>query len=100
MVTHLVYFSLKPEAEGRTGAENAALLVERLKQLRGKVPGLRALEAGVNVIQGPDAYDVGLYTQFDDMEGLEAYRVHPAHVEVVEFVKAVTDGRSAVDFES
>ncbi len=99
MITHLVYFSMKLEAEGRSGEENARLLVEKLKGLRGQIPSLRALEAGINLVKEPGAFDVGLFTQFDDIEGLETYRVHPAHLEVVSFVKAVSEARSAVDFE-
>lgn len=99
MVTHLVFFRLKPDAEGRSARENGALLVQKLNDLKGTVPTLRSLEAGSNLLTGKDDYDVGLMTQFDDLDGLEAYRVHPAHQEVIAFVKAVTDGRTAVDFE-
>lgn len=99
MITHLVFFRLKPQADGRTACENSRLLVRKLNALKGTVPTLRALQTGCNLIEADDAYDVGLMTQFDDPEGLEAYRVHPAHQEVVDFVNAVTDARAAVDFE-
>ena len=35
MVRHIVWWTLKPEAEGRTAAENAKLIKQRLEALRG-----------------------------------------------------------------
>ena len=34
MVRHIVWWTLKPEAEGRTAAENAKLIKQRLEALR------------------------------------------------------------------
>ena len=36
MVRHIVWWTLKPEAEGRTAAENAKLIKQRLEALMGQ----------------------------------------------------------------
>ena len=46
------------------------------------------------------AFDVDYRPKLvDDAAGLDAYQVHPAHQEVVGYVRSVAGGRSAVDFE-
>jgi hypothetical protein len=80
-------------------AEHAAGIAARLKGLVGVVPSIRALSTGVNSLPIDGNWDVTLIADFDDAAGLDAYQVHPAHQEVVGYVRSVTGGRSAVDFE-
>ena len=40
-----------------------------------------------------------LLCMFDDMEGLNAYQVHPKHVEFGGFIKKVREARACIDFE-
>jgi len=42
--------------------------------------------------------DLVLTSVVEDERGLEAYRVHPAHQEVVEFLKARSLSSKAVDY--
>lgn len=98
MITHLVFFNMLPEAGGRDAAANAAELVRRLRALPAQIPEIRALEAGTDLSQTPASFDVGLYTRFDSADALETYRVHPAHQEVIAFVKETTSQRAVVDF--
>ena len=44
--------------------------------------------------------DIVLYTTFGSKEDLNAYAIHPLHLEVVEFVKKVVAERRVVDFVS
>jgi len=100
MVTHLVFFNMQPEAAGRTGRENAETLVGMLNALPKSIPELLELQAGLDFSQSPASFQVGLLTKFHSREALEAYRVHPEHQKVVEFVKKTTSDRAVVDFES
>ncbi len=95
---HVVSWKMAAEDPAER-AEHAAGIASRLQALVGVVPQIRTLSAGVNVAY-PDAnWDVVLVADFDDLAGLEAYQVHPAHQEVVAYVRSVVGGRSAVDFE-
>ncbi len=91
MLTHVVCFKF----DATDIAEEAA---RRLLSMAGKVPSLLSIEAGVDVVRSARSYDVGLITKFDDLAGLEAYQVHPVHVEVANYIKTHSKGSVAVDF--
>ncbi|GBU24236.1 hypothetical protein R83H12_00864 [Fibrobacteria bacterium R8-3-H12] len=100
MIKHLVLWKMKPMAEGRTGKENAEILVQRLNALKSVIPCIVSIEAGINYRDLPSAYDVGLHTAFKTKEDLETYQNHPAHVQVAEWTKSgITEARAMADFE-
>ena len=79
MIKHIVMWKLKDEALGATAAENAKRLKERLEALKGVVDGVIELEVGINTNPSEAAFDVVLYSVFETMDALEAYRTHPEH---------------------
>src|SRR5690606_25336691 len=93
MLTHVVCFKFDD-------LQTAEDVKARLQAMAERIPSLRAIEAGVDVLRSPRSYDVALITRFDDLAGLEAYQVHPVHQEVVEFIKPRSRGAVSVDFES
>lgn len=97
MLKHIVMWQLKPEAEGHTAQENALWLKEHLEALMGTVPQLRSCEVGINVVE--DNYDACLISTFDNLEDLEKYKKHPAHVEISAYCKKIRLSRVACDFE-
>lgn len=97
-VRHVVSWKLAAEDPEERAAQ-AAEVARRLNALDGVVPQLLAISAGANMAY-PDAnWDVTLVADFDSIEALEEYQVHPAHEEVVAYVRSVVAGRVAVDFE-
>jgi hypothetical protein len=95
---HVVSWKMASEDPAER-AEHAAGIVQRLEGLVGVVDEIGALSVGVNTAY-PDAnWDVALVADFADLAALEAYQVHPAHQEVVAYVRAVSGARSAVDFD-
>ncbi|MCG3202945.1 MAG: hypothetical protein NFCOHLIN_02831 [Gammaproteobacteria bacterium] len=99
MLKHIVMWRVRATAE-RTQAENAAEMKRALEALRGRVPGLLAIEVGINTIPGSDSSDVVLYSEFADRGTLAAYQNHPEHERVAEFVKEVRVERRVVDYET
>ncbi|MCI1017303.1 Dabb family protein [Microbacterium sp. C5A9] len=98
MIRHVVSWKLAAEDAGER-AEQAAEVARRLNALDGVVPQLRSISAGANVAY-PDAnWDVTLVADVDSLAALEEYQVHPAHEEVVAYVRSVVASRVAVDFE-
>lgn len=94
-LTHIVLFRLQDPSP--------AVLEEtvgRLRALLGRIPSLRDLEVGVNVVPSARAYDIGLIARIDDRAGLDAYQVHPAHQDVLAYMRTVLAGAAAVDFEA
>jgi hypothetical protein len=95
MLTHIVvwkYLAATPQA---IRDEH----VERLRSLRSVVPGIESLSVGVDTLHSPKSYDTGLVGIFRDRAVLDAYTVHPDHVEVVEFGHRITETMAKVDFE-
>ena len=100
MIIHLVLWKMKPMAEGRTGKENAEILVQRLSALKSVIPCVVSLDVGLNYRDLPSAYDVGLCTTFKTKEDLEIYQNHPAHVQVADWSKSgIAEARAMADFE-
>lgn len=94
---HVVTWKMASEDPAER-AEHAAGIVSRLQGLVGVVPSIQSLSTGVNALEIDGNWDVTLVADFEDAAGLEAYQVHPAHQEVVGYVRSVAGGRSAVDF--
>ncbi len=95
MITHVVLFKLKDRSPQSIEKAKDVLL-----GLKGKIPFLRYLEVGTDVLHSERSYDIALITKFDSMEDLQAYQVHPVHLEVAKYITAVRESAIAVDFES
>ncbi len=100
MIKHIVIWKLKDEALGKTREENARELKSRLEALKDRIPQLRAIEVGLNVKPSDAAGDAVLYSEFDSLDDLAAYADHPAHQEVLEFVRSIVSTRTVVDYEA
>ena len=98
MIRHVVSWKLAAEDAGER-AEQAAEVARRLNALDGVVPQLRSISAGANAAYPDTNWDVTLVADFDSIAALEEYQVHPAHEEVVAYVRSVVASRAAVDFE-
>lgn len=97
MVTHIVMWNLRDEAEGGSREQNAAIMKERLEALVGKIPGLLSLKVNRGVM--PGGYDLCLLGQYESLDALKGYRDHPLHKEVQQFVHKVIAERVSCDFE-
>lgn len=95
MIAHIVLFKLKEPTES-----NIAAVKEMLLSMNGKLPMLRHLEVGTDVIRSERSYDVALYTKFDNLADLQAYQVHPYHADtVVPLMKTSCSSIVAADYE-
>jgi hypothetical protein len=98
MIRHVVMWRLKDEPAG-SKAQNAEAIKAALEPLRGRIPGMRGLQVGVNIVPGEVASDVVLITDHDDLAALDAYRGHPDHLAAAKIVAALVTERRSVDFE-
>ncbi len=95
MVVHIVMFKFKEE----TKTEHIAQAKAMLEALPEKIDELRRMEVGINFSDEARAMDMSIVTEFEDKEALAAYAVHPAHMEVVAFIKETTEYSKVVDYE-
>lgn len=93
---HIVMMRLK-----ENNPENAAQIRDALYGMVGKVPQIRALEVGTNIIPSDRAYDIALTVTFDSHEDMEAYQVHAEHQRVLnEVLRPLISGSVAADYYS
>ncbi len=95
MIVHIVMFTFKEE--NRT--ENIQKTKEMLEALVEKIEPLNSMEVGIDFNGSERAMNLSLISTFDTKEGLKEYAVHPAHLEVVSFIKEVTTASKVVDYE-
>lgn len=94
---HVVSWKLATTDPAERAAQGAEIQ-RLLGAVRGAVPGLLALEVGLNAAGPEGNWDVVLISDFADEAALEAYQVHPLHVAAGTFIRSVVAARSAVDF--
>lgn len=99
MIRHIVMFSFKEQAEGRSKAENIALTKAMLEELPQKIDLIRSSRVELNAPgASEDNCDLLLISDFDSLDDLETYRIHPDHVAVGTFMRPLRTGRASVDF--
>jgi len=81
-------------------ARNIALVKDEFESLRGQVPGLLALEVGVDVSRVDYACELVLIADFATRQALTEYATHPAHVRVRGRLGELRSARHQVDYEA
>ena len=99
MVKHIVLFKLKNEIPA---AEKQAVVLKfksAIENLPSVIPFIIHVEVGVN-INLDEQWDIALYSEFNTLEEVKAYAVHPAHVAAAKLLAEVKESRSCVDYET
>lgn len=95
MIRHVVSWQLAA-ADPAEKAAAAAGIQTRLEALVGVVDEIRSLRVGLDVAGGTN-WDVVLIADFDDLDAVTRYQVHPAHQAAGTFIRSVVSSRMAVD---
>ena len=98
MIRHVVLFQLVSD-DPETRTVQVAEARQRLQALVGVVPGLVRMDVREDVLGGGN-FDFAVDADFDDLESLNGYTVHPEHVKAAEFIGTIrSEQRAAIDFE-
>jgi len=89
MVKHIVVWKMKEEAS----AEQKVEMKARLEALKGVVSELVEIDVGIDGENGT----MSLTSEFASNEDLAVYQTHPAHLDVVGFVKPLVAERAVCD---
>jgi hypothetical protein len=96
MITHIVFFKLIEPTP-----ENVAAARDKLLSMDGKVPMLRHLEVGIDLVRSERSFDIALYTKLDTIADLKAYQADTYHGgEVAPFMRSISSAVATVDYES
>ena len=97
MIRHIVMWRIKgdtPEEHAR-----ARLRVKHsFESLRGRIPGMRHIEVGLDSSDVDHACDAVLVTEFETTEALAAYAAHPEHMRVRTELEGLRTTRHQVDY--
>ncbi|MFP4375702.1 MAG: Dabb family protein [Spirochaetales bacterium] len=99
MVKHIVFWNVKDEHDGMSKAELIREIKSRIEGMRETVPTIKTIEVGVDFNKSESAFEIALYSTFEDRNALDEYQRHPAHEQIKTFVGAVTTNRAVVDYE-
>lgn len=95
MIKHVIVIKFK----AGTTYEEKKVFEEELSKLPSAIPEIKGFLFGQDVVKSERSYDFALVSDFDDLEALNRYKIHPEHVKVLQRVKAIADQIIAVDFE-
>ncbi|GAA2855958.1 hypothetical protein GCM10010517_14210 [Streptosporangium fragile] len=93
MITHVVLFKFRDECAGKIDTSQ-----KMLSSLHGRVPQIRSLSVGSNILPSARAYDLCLIATFDSLEDLADYRAHPEHRSVAREVDRYCQSTVSVDY--
>lgn len=98
MVKHIVLFKLKDEvsADEKLAAMNN--FKAAIEALPAKIPVIRKIEVGLNMNSG-ETWNIALYSEFDTLDDVKSYAVHPDHVAAGKLLATVKESRACVDYE-
>ena len=98
MIKHIVMWKFKDEAEGQVRDANMARAKELLFALVGVIPELKMMEIGEDITHSDMSMDLVLITEFETVEDMNTYAVHPEHVKVSKFIRSVIETRRVIDY--
>ena len=98
MLKHIVLWKFQDFAEGRTKEENMELIRSGLLALPAVIPEIQSMEIGFDVLHSDMSYDMALIAQFEDLEAMRRYKVHPEHQKVAAVVAKTKSARATLDF--
>ena len=90
MVRYCVMWKFKP-SDGKSVKELAEDVKEKYQSLLGLVPGLTAIEIGINRNEGKTSYDAVMIADFESWEALAAYKADDMRDNVIEYVKTIAE---------
>ncbi len=98
MVKHIVLFKLKDEvsADEKLAAMNN--FKAAIEALPAKIPVIRKIEVGLNM-NPSETWNIALYSEFDTLDDVKSYAVHPDHVAAGKLLATVKESRACVDYE-
>ncbi len=99
MVQHIVLWNFLPELSESQKKEACETIRKNLLAVKKEAKGVISLEVIVNELSSSNK-DIGLISSFESEEALQAYQVHPLHVEAGKYIKTVTCDRVCLDYKA
>jgi hypothetical protein len=98
MVKHIVLFKLKDEVPQNEKMRLMTKFKETIESLPTKIPYIRKIEVGFN-INPNESWHIALYSEFDTLEDVKLYAIHPEHLAAGKIIAEIKENRACVDYQ-
>lgn len=95
MIKHVVMWRFKEENK----EANMNKAKEILLALPAMIPEIKKMEVHFDISHKEPSMDLMLDTEFESVEAMNTYAVHPEHVKVAGFIRGVVESRVVLDAE-
>lgn len=93
MIKHIVMFKLNDINKAEEAKERFNKVIDNVKELKKG-------EVVINSSDAPESnYTIALLCDFENIDALNAYQVHPAHKEFGAFIAEIKTDRACIDYE-
>lgn len=92
MIRHVVLFRWKPHWD-------PAEWFEVVRGLQDRIPEIRSLSVGADVLHADRSWDAAIVADFDRIDDVATYAAHPAHQPAIALSRAGAEQIVSVDFE-
>ncbi|NLZ73912.1 MAG: Dabb family protein [Bacteroidales bacterium] len=97
MVKHIVLFKLKDSISQSQKNQIMNQFKEAIEALPAVIPFIRAIEVGINS-NPEEQWNIALYSEFDSLDDVKKYAIHPEHVKAGQLLANVKEDRACVDY--
>lgn len=98
MVKHIVLFKLKENLSQEEKQSIMNAFKTAIEALPATIGYIRKIHVGLNVNTN-EKWDICLDSEFDSLEDVMKYSIHPAHVKAASLIKEAKQDRACVDYE-
>ena len=97
MLRHIVMWNYKDGFTDQQNQENAQKVKSKLEALKSSISEVIELKVYVNALSSSNM-DIMLDSTFENEETLYAYKIHPEHMRLVDFIGTVLQNRTVFDY--
>ena len=97
MIRHTIMWRFCDELDRMNKEEIMDVIEKKFAQLKDVIPEIRSMSVERDVLRSARSFDMIYLTEFESLEALESYRVHPEHIKVAEFIAKVRVAQAVTD---
>lgn len=99
MIKHIVMWKIVEHHEQVSKLELLQEMKAKLETLPEQIVEIIDFNVDINIISSPAHFDIALSSTFATLDDLQAYQIHPKHVEVAQFIQSIAIDRAVIDSE-
>jgi hypothetical protein len=99
MIKHIAMFKFKAFDSAEEKKSYQVRLTNAFKGLEEKIPEIKSLQIGFDILQAEFSFDFIVNVDIDNMDDLPLYANHPEHLKAVKIIKEMAADRKSIDYE-